>query len=226
MEVIAVSSEQRPNPARDTAGARVKRPGWKDPRLALGVVLVAASVIGTVYLVRGMNETTAVYVAETNITLGEKLSDLNLQQREVQLGESLDHYLSVGQIDLDNARANTFIEAGELITKSSITSSQIGERRPINVELPADLSQAITPGSFVDVWVAKKQAGGASYGVPEQLASMVEVSARVSRSGGFAGENGTNLELLVESGKLEAFLQALANDARLTVIYNPAGDQA
>lgn len=213
------------NESRPAAAARVKRPSWKDPRLALGAVLVTASVIGTVYLVRGMNETTTVYVAGANITLGEQLTSRNLKLQEVQLGDALGKYLEEDVVDLGKARANTFIGAGELIPLSSITSSELGSRRPVNLELPADLSEAITPGSFVDVWVAQRAAGGASYGVPEQLASMVEVSARVAQAGGLVGNNGTNLELLVEADKLEAFLQALANDARITVIYNPAGGQ-
>ncbi|MER8025426.1 hypothetical protein [Glutamicibacter protophormiae] len=218
-------AERRVNESRPVAAARVKRPSWKDPRLALGAVLITASVIGTVYLVRGMNETTTVYVAGANITLGEQLTSRNLKLQEVQLGDALGKYLEEDVVDLGKARANTFIGAGELIPLSSITSSELGSRRPVNLELPADLSEAITPGSFVDVWVAQRAAGGASYGVPEQLASMVEVSARVAQAGGLVGNNGTNLELLVEADKLEAFLQALANDARITVIYNPAGGQ-
>lgn len=218
-------AERRANESHPAVAARIKRPSWKDPRLALGAVLVTASVIGTVYLVRGMNETTTVYVAGANITLGEQLTSRNLKPQEVQLGDSLAKYLEEDTLDLGNARANTFIGAGELIPLSSITSSELGSRRPVNLELPADLSEAITPGSFVDVWVARREAGGTSYGVPEQLAVMVEVSARVAHAGGLVGNNGTNLELLVESDKLEAFLQALANDARITVIYNPAGGQ-
>ncbi|WP_313813553.1 hypothetical protein [Glutamicibacter sp.] len=172
-----------------------------------------------------MNETTLVYVAATNITLGEQLTHENLKTREVQLGDSLGHYLAVDDDDLGQARANTFIEEGELIAQTSITTSQLGSRRPVNVELPSGLSEAITPGSFVDVWVAKRQRGGATYGVPEKLASMVEVSARVNHTGSIVGDNGSNLELLVESDDLETFLQSLANDSRITVIYNPAGDQ-
>ncbi|MFJ2621459.1 hypothetical protein [Glutamicibacter sp. NPDC087344] len=216
-------AERRTNESGPATAARIKRPSWKDPRLALGAVLVTASVIGTVYLVRGMNETTTVYIAGADITLGEQLTNQNLRAQEVQLGDSLGKYLEQGSLDLENARANTFIGAGELIPLSSITSSELGSRRPVNLELPADLSEAITPGSFVDVWVARREAGGATYGVPEQLATMVEVSSRVAQAGGLVGNNGTNLELLVESADLESFLQALANDARITVIYNPAG---
>lgn len=204
---------------------RIKRPSWKDPRLALGAVLVLASAAGTVYLVKELNHTTAVYVAGSNITLGEELNSKNLHIENVKLGESTSKYLVVDPELIKNARANTFISEGELIPLTSITHSELGSRRPINLELPADLTPAITPGSFVDVWIAQREQGGATYGVPEQLTSMVEVSARVSRAGGLVGQNGTNLELLVEPSHMEPLLQALANDSRIIVIYNPAGTQ-
>ncbi len=52
---------------------------------------------------------------------------------------------------------------------------------------------------------------------------MVEVAARVESGGGLVDRQGTNLELLVEPNQLEPLLQALANDSRIIVIYNPAG---
>ncbi|QIV85963.1 hypothetical protein D3791_01790 [Glutamicibacter mishrai] len=216
-------SEQVLQGTRSVKAARIRRPGWKDPRLALGAVLVVASVAGTMYLVGEMHETTTVYVARSNITLGEQLTAENMKTQEVQLGETAGRYLNP-DLDIDDlARANTFISAGELIPVTSVTHSDLGSRRPINIELPADLTSSIGPGSFVDVWIAKRESGGNTYGVPEKLSSMVEVAARVESGGGLVDRQGTNLELLVEPNQLEPLLQALANESRIIVIYNPAG---
>lgn len=218
-------TEQIAQDSRTTFASRVRRPGWKDPRLALGAVLVIASVAGTVYLVGELHQTSTVYVASTNITLGEKLTSENMNTQEVQLGNTLDYYLHTdGELGSD-ARANTFISAGELIPVTSITHSEMGSRRPINVDLPADLSSSITPGSFVDVWIATRESTGNTYGVPEKLSSMVEVAARIESGGGLVGTHGTNLELLVEPNQLEPLLQALANESRIIVVYNPAGTE-
>ena len=214
---------EEPDSSSTRAASRVKRPGWKDPRLALGLVLILASVSGTVYLVQELNQTTKVYVASDSITLGEQLDAKNLSVQEVRLGSATEQYLDAGSGPLDGARANTFIKAGEFIPLSAITHSERGSRRPVNIDLPADLSPAITPGSFVDVWIAQREGGGGVYGTPEQLASMVEVSNRVERSGGLVSGTGTNLELLVEPEHLETLLQALANESRIIVIYNPGG---
>ncbi|QDY65677.1 hypothetical protein FQA45_04780 [Glutamicibacter halophytocola] len=216
-------SEQGVQGAQAAKAARIRRPGWKDPRLALGTVLGVASVAGTMYLVGEMHETTTVYVARSNITLGEQLTSENMKTQEVQLGETAGRYLHPESGMDELARANTFISAGELIPVTSVTHSELGSRRPINVELPADLTSSIGPGSFVDVWIAKRESGGSAYGVPEKLSSMVEVAARVESGGGLVNREGTNLELLVEPNQLEPLLQALANESRIIVIYNPAG---
>lgn len=216
-------SDQIVQGERTTKAARVRRPGWKDPRLALGAILVLASVAGTMYLIGAMHETTTVYVARSNITLGEQLTEENLKTQEVQLGDTVGKYLHPASGLDKNSRVNTFVSAGELIPVTSVTQSELGSRRPINVDLPADLTSSIAPGSFVDVWIAKKESGGNSYGVPEKLSSMVEVAARVESGGGLVDRQGTNLELLVEPNQLEPLLQALANDSRIIVIYNPAG---
>ncbi|MEG1442974.1 MULTISPECIES: flagella basal body P-ring formation protein FlgA [Micrococcaceae] len=218
-------TEQIAQDARTTSASRVRRPSWKDPRLALGAVLVVASVAGTVYLVGELHQTSTVYVASTNITLGEKLTSENMKTQEVQLGETLENYLHTDAQLGQDARANTFISEGQLIPVTSIMHSEVGSRRPVNVDLPADLSSSITPGSFVDVWIAKRETSGSTYGVPEKLSSMVEVAARVESGGGLVGTQGTNLELLVEPNQLEPLLQALANESRIIVVYNPAGTE-
>lgn len=218
-------TEQSPQETRTPSASRVRRPSWKDPRLALGAVLVIASVAGTVYLVGELHQTSTVYVASSNITLGEQLTAENIKTQEVQLGDTLENYLHVDMPVGQEARANTFISAGELIPVTSITTSELGSRRPINVELPADLSSSITPGSFVDVWIAKRESSGNTYEVPEKLSSMVEVAARVESGGGLVGTHGTNLELLVEPNQLEPLLQALANESRIIVVFNPAGTE-
>lgn len=218
-------TEQSPQETRTPSASRVRRPSWKDPRFALGAVLVIASVAGTVYLVGELHQTSTVYVASSNITLGEQLTAENMKTQEVQLGDTLENYLHVDMPVGQEARANTFISAGELIPVTSIINSALGSRRPINVELPADLSSSITPGSFVDVWIAKRESSGNTYEVPEKLSSMVEVAARVESGGGLVGTHGTNLELLVEPNQLEPLLQALANESRIIVVFNPAGTE-
>ncbi|MCW4464401.1 hypothetical protein OK351_02600 [Glutamicibacter sp. MNS18] len=217
-------AEQRSVHKSAATAPRLRRAGWKEPRLLLGLLLVAASIVGIVFLVNAMDERTGVYVAKTDITLGEPITDTNTEVVQVQLGESLRHYLPAADGAMDGVRANTYIGAGQLIAQDFITRSELGSRRPINIDLPVDLSPAITPGSRVDVWIAQREPGSATYGTPELLANLMEVSARSERAAGLVGQRGVNLELLVEPDHLEPLLQALANESRIIVVYNPAGD--
>lgn len=207
-----------------TVAPRRRRARWREPRLLLGLLLVAASATGVVVLVNAMDERTGVYVAKTDITLGEPLTDANVEVVQVQLGQSLEHYLPAGPEVAAGQRANTFIGAGQLIAQDFITDSDVGSRRPINIDLPVDLSPAITPGSRVDVWIAQREPGTASYATPQLLTNLVEVSARTERAAGLVGQRGVNLELLVEPEHLEPLLRALANESRIIVVYNPAGE--
>lgn len=219
-----MGSEQRSSRKSPALAPRLRRAGWREPRLLLGLLLVAASVTGFVFVVNAMDDRTAVYVAKTDITLGEPLSAANVDVLQVQLGDSLQHYLPAETEATSEVRANTFIAAGQLIAQGHITRGDLGSRRPINVDLPVDLSPAITPGSRVDVWIAQRELGTGTYATPELLANLVEVSARTERAGGLVGQHGVNLELLVQPGQLEPLLQALANESRIIVVYNPAGD--
>lgn len=219
-----VVAEQR-NAQKSLATApRLRRARWKEPRLLLGLLMVAVSIVGILMLVNAMDERSGVYVARTDITLGEPVTEANADIIQVQLGESLRHYLPAEPETLEGVRANTYIGAGQLIARDFITRSDLGSRRPINIDLPVDLSPAITPGSRVDVWIAQREPGTATYGTPELLANLMEVSARNERAAGLVGQRGVNLELLVESEHLEPLLQALANESRIIVVYNPAGE--
>lgn len=137
-------AEQRGKQKSLTVAPRLRRAGWKEPRLLLGLVLVAASVVGIVFLINSMDRRTGVYVATSNITLGEPLTENNVEIIQVQLGDSLQHYLSAQPGAIDEVRANTYIGAGQFIAQDFITRNNLSSRRPINIDLPVDLSPAIS----------------------------------------------------------------------------------
>ena len=66
------------SPAQSPPARRASRPGWRDPRLAVGLVLVALSVVVGVRVVDGRDETTPVLAAATPLVPGQTLSDADL----------------------------------------------------------------------------------------------------------------------------------------------------
>lgn len=201
---------------------RVARPTWKDPRLLIGVLIVLASCVGIVALTSTLDKTVPMYVAKSDISLGEQLNAEMLGVTNVKLGDLADRYVPATPESIIGYRANSLIRAGELIPASSLGLQDGTNRRPVSVNLPDALPAAITAGSHVDVWVASKDRATNGFAAPTLLLPAAEVTFRAERSTGFGGTSGTVVELLVVDEKLADLLEAMANDARITVVFNPA----
>src|SRR5699024_2797783 len=88
------SSVNRPDAAGAPAPAlRLQRPGWKDPRLVVGVLLVALSVALGSWTVRAARQTVPVLAAATDLPAGHVLADGDLRPVEVALGTTGEQYL-------------------------------------------------------------------------------------------------------------------------------------
>ncbi|GAA4370008.1 hypothetical protein [Paeniglutamicibacter cryotolerans] len=201
---------------------RLRKPGWKDPRLIVGTLIVLASVAGTAALVAGLDETTPMYVAKADIPLGGPVTADSLAIANVRLEGLADRYLGAGAAPAPGTRANTLLRAGHLIPVGDLGLPGTGNRRPVSIELPKSLPAAITTGARVDVWVALRDKTANGYAVPTLLLQATEVSARRELESGFGGSQGEVIELLVPDDKLAPLLDAMANEAHITVVFNPS----
>lgn len=200
---------------------RVARPSWKDPRLLIGVLIVLASCVGIIALTSTLDKTVPMYVAKVDISLGEQLGPEMLEVSNVKLGDLTDRYVPAHPESIAGYRANSLIRAGELLPASALGLQAGTNRRPVSVNLPDALPAAITAGSHVDVWVASKDRAANGFAAPTLLLPAAEVTFRAERQTGFGGTDGTVVELLVVDEKLADLLEAMANDARITVVFNP-----
>ena len=74
--------------------ARLRRPGWRDPRLLAGLALVAASVALGSWALRAAERTVPVYVARETTVPGTAIDAGSLAVADVRLGTvGLDRYL-------------------------------------------------------------------------------------------------------------------------------------
>lgn len=200
---------------------RVGKPSWKDPRLLLGILIVLASCVGVVALTSSMDRTTAMYSAKADISLGEEITPEKLTIVNVKLDALEERYVQADPGMLEGTRANSLVRAGQLLPRSALGLDDGTNRRPVSIDLPDSLPQAITPGAHVDVWVSLKERSENNYAPPSLLLPSAEVSSRAERATGFGGTSGTLVELLVEDTKLADLLEAMANDARIIVVFNP-----
>jgi hypothetical protein len=135
---------------------RGHRSAWRDPRLWIGVVLVAASVVVGARVLAAADDTVQVWAAATDLGAGQRVEADDLVAKRVRFGddEALAAYFTVDDelpADLELTRS---ITAGELLPRGAVgTSSATGlVEVPIAVE-PELVPPSVAPGDVVDVYV-------------------------------------------------------------------------
>jgi hypothetical protein len=155
---MTLTTSARPDTGVPRA-SRSRRPGWRNPRLLLGVVLVAGSVVLGARLLASADDTVGVWAVARDLPAGAAIDDSDLERRQVRFpdAETADGYLA-SQDDLPaGAALNRPVSAGELLPRSALAE----ESQPDLVEVPVsvlsdDLPATVRQGSVVDVWVAPK----------------------------------------------------------------------
>ncbi len=149
-------------PRTDVAAARAtrsRRPGWRNPRLLLGIVLVAGSVVLGARLLAAADDTVAVWTVARDLPTGAALEQGDLEREQIRFpdAETADRYLAAGDDLPADATLNRPISAGELLPRAAFAEESGADlvEVPISV-LSDDLPATVTQGSVVDVWVAPK----------------------------------------------------------------------
>ena len=170
---------------------RHRASAWRDPRLLVGVVLVAGSGLLGATLLTG-DETVAVWAARDALAAGEPVQTDGLVRREVRFSDQADadRYVSAGDPFPAGATLSRDVGAGELLPRAAIAP---GAEAPA-VEVPLRVAgeavpQTVRTGSVVDVWVAPSPDRAAAT-APDEPAELVLSEVRVlsvSRGGGALG---------------------------------------
>jgi len=154
--VGAARSRATDAPSGAVTARRLGAARWRDPRLAIGIVLVAASVVLGVRVVDAADDTVAVWSLRADAPAGTELSAADLVPARVHFASAEDAqlYLPAAEPVPADVVLGHDVAAGELLPVSalqppSIPSAELPLAVP-NGSLPADLA----PGERVDVWVA------------------------------------------------------------------------
>lgn len=210
------------SPDGAATGARLKRPSWKDPRLLVGVLLVLASVIGVISLVGSADKTTEVYAARDSIAVGEKLSQDNVVRAKVRLGETEEHYLTVESGLPEGLVAVQRIGKSQLVPRDSLGKVDALDRKPVTVTIDESLPDQAVAGTRVDVWVALPDARN-GFSEPKLLLPGAEIAQVTPGSTALGSSRITVLMVLVADNQMPALLGAQANQAKISVVWNPGG---
>ena len=204
--------------AKKSAG-RDPRPRsfWLDPRFAIGLVLVAGSVVGVVTLVAATDSSVQVYAARSALSPGDQLDAADLVAHSVRLGEAQSRYLGLDDLPDDGLVLTRPVAAGELVPVAAVGASAGVRLAPVVIEVSGRLSRAIAAGASVDVWAAR-QADGGDFSAPAVLVSGALVAAITEDDGIVGGGVGSSVEVLVPRSRLAGLLEAIAGDATLSLV--------
>nr|WP_256690933.1 hypothetical protein [Actinomyces oris] len=233
-------------------GGRWRRPAWKDPRMAGGVVLVAAAVALGAWAVDAAADTTRVYVLSQDVAPGTDLTaDGVLTVVEAHPGT--DAYVEAGHLP-DGAVATRSMRKGELLATAAVNSGQEQALRPVVLNVASNLPASTKVGDYVDLWIVPKesvagrpaaqapataqagQGGQAAQSGPSSQPGQAEgsgarrvatglVIASVGETGkGLISGPGTGVEVKVPEASLAAVLSAVGQEGALVLV--PTGQEA
>jgi hypothetical protein len=136
------------------AAARATRPGWRDPRLWIGVAIVAVSVVVGARLLGAADESVTVWSATGDLAAGAAVTADDLEPRQVRFvdPDDLDRYYRADQPLPADARLARGVGDGELLPRAAVTAEDAAGvlQLPIAVDLVPD---SVDSGSVVSVYV-------------------------------------------------------------------------
>ena len=201
-------------PARTVPARRLGADRWRDPRLAVGVLLVAASVVLGVRVVEAADDTVTVWSARSDVSAGTVLTDADLVATQVHFagGDEARLYLSAEAAPPSGVALGHDLRAGELLAASSLQpSSAATAELPLAVpdgSIPADLA----PGDHVDVWVASEATGaaGGATGTATQVLSDVLIVSLDTADTALGGGAATRVLVALDDSAVAGLDETLA----------------
>ncbi len=195
-------------------GARTRR-FWIDPRFAIGVALIAASVLGMCLLLASQNHSTRVYVARTALVAGDRVRATDLELADVRVPAS-NRYLTASDLPSDAVVVRS-VPKGELVPASAIGHRADVALTSVVVKASGPLPASVSPGARADVWAAHS-ADDKDYAPPMVLASDAIVVAVAHEEALVADRGSVSVEVRVPAERVASMLQAAADGQTLSVV--------
>jgi hypothetical protein len=194
--VAQITSPPAPVLPGSPAARRLTPARWRDPRLWVGLVLVAASVLVGARLLAAADDTVGVWAVVRDVSAGAPLTPEAMAVRQVRF---TDPVTAAGYLPADRpvpagAVAGRDLAAGELVTRAAV-----GSRGGAAFEVPVVVDDTGAPGDLragdvVDVWVAPPEGVDGAQEATRVLTRVPVVAA--TRSAGPFGDAATRQVLL------------------------------
>lgn len=194
---------------------------WFDPRFAVGILLIVASVVGVCVLLSAQNRSVQVYVARTTLVAGDRVSPGDVELVSVRVPQS-DRYLAAGGLQPDEVVVRS-VPKGELVPASALSGASDASLTSVVVKASGPVSAAVAAGTTADVWAAHP-ANDKNYKPPAVLVSGAVVVSIVHDEALVADRGSVSVELRVPAARVASVLQAIADGQVISVV--PASPDA
>lgn len=197
-----------------TADGKARR-FWFDPRFAVGILLIAASVVGVSALLAVQNRSAEVYVARTTLVAGDTVSSGDIALVNVRVPDA-GRYLAEGELRA-GAVVRRSVPQGELVPSSAVTARTQAGLTSVVVKAAGPVAAAVTAGATADVWAAHA-VGDKNYRPPAVLVSDAVVVSVAHDDALVADRGSVSVELRVPAGRVASVLQAIADGQVISVV--------
>jgi hypothetical protein len=218
---VSVTSDQVP-----PAATRTPRPGWRDPRLWIGVAIVAVSVVVGARVLASADDTVQVWVLADDAAQGQQLSEADLEVRRVRFADDadLERYFTADDVLPDDLTLDRPVGAGELLPRSAVADGGGDDGVVVSVGVsPLTVPDSLVEGSLVDVYVLRGEGGGRPQAAAGPALSEVRVVSVAALDDSLATGSEAKVDLAVAPGDVEAFYAELGASATPTVRLSVVG---
>lgn len=208
------------------AAVRVSTPGWRDPRMWVGIAIVAASVLIGAKVIGGADQSVAVWAAAGELGQGDTVTADDLVQRRVRFADEsdADRYLSADQAPPADSVLLRTVGEGELLPRAALGGEDT--ERLTQVALAAE-SAAVPPsvvrGATVTVWVVPDDTQADKKRSADPIFSDVTVLATPEDDGTFGPTGTRQIVVGVPVEQVEFIDEALAATAQGTITFTGKG---
>ena len=196
-----------------------RRPAWRDPRLIVGLALIAVSIILTTSIVSAARGGATVYRATQAILPGDVLGPHNIAPTRLDVDTSV--YATADAL-APGATVSEEVAAGEILRVSSIADTSAATARRLVITVSDSLPASVQAGDQLDLW-SVQQSSGVQSGQGAVHLGVRATLVRVPEQTTSIAAKGTRIEILVDEASVGAVLEATAGKNSLAAL--PVGQR-
>lgn len=196
----------------DAVAGRVRRPSWRDPRLLIGLALIALAVAAVVMIVQRSDTTEPFYAAARDLAPGTVVGADDLVVVHVRVGGG--EYVPQSHA-LAGKVLSRSVGEGELVPASALVDVGAYSARSIAVQSSMPLADGVGVGSAVDVWVTVKDDSGSHSTLVGSGLAVTDVREATSSLGSSGGQT---VYVAVPLGDVANVLDAVSADGEVAIV--------